>query len=340
MKHILRRSVRLVLNGYYGADGKPTISYHETSIRKWTYRRYNHAATKETSSGNISCSSSSSSSCSNEDLLKFTLKRCFVSVIFLVLFYGFACIIAPLSMDPLVSSPPTINTVSVPGCEDKGRQIQEVKDVLIVLQNKMDYLLPSADLLPNFALKSQGAKVLQWRPLAAHPGQLQRCGWFGFALEEPFIHPDIVIQGRTHLNPGECWAFEGSQGHLAIALSHRVLISHVTLGHLPKMLSPTGNIWSAPKEFSVYGMREPEQEWTHLGTFIYEQDGDSLQTFELPLYTHNRLLEGAWKFAQPVYICFADLEKAFDCVPLGTLWEGVTYSLRWSSSQPSVKQPG
>ncbi|XP_023205019.1 SUN domain-containing protein 3-like [Xiphophorus maculatus] len=146
----------------------------------------------------------------------------------------------------------------------------------------MDYLLPSADLLPNFALKSQGAKVLQWRPLAAHPGQLQRCGWFGFALEEPFIHPDIVIQGRTRLNPGECWAFEGSQGHLAIALSHRVLISHVTLGHLPKMLSPTGNSWSAPKEFSVYGMREPEQEWTHLGTFIYEEDGDSLQTFELP----------------------------------------------------------
>ncbi|XP_032443304.1 SUN domain-containing protein 3-like [Xiphophorus hellerii] len=183
----------------------------------------------------------------------------------------------------------------------------------------MDYLLPAADLLPNFALKSQGAKVLQWMPLAAHPGQLQRCGWFGFALEEPFIHPDIVIQGRTRLNPGECWAFEGSQGHLAIALSHRVLISHVTLGHLPKMLSPTGNTWSAPKEFSVYGMREPEQEWTHLGTFIYEEDGDSLQTFELPLYTHSRLLEGAWKFAQPVYICFADLEKAFDCVPLGTL---------------------
>ncbi|XP_027874335.1 sperm-associated antigen 4 protein-like [Xiphophorus couchianus] len=245
MKQILRRSVRLVLNGYYGADGKPTISYHETRIRKWTYRRYNHAATKETSSGNISCSS-------NGDLLLYTLKHCFISVIFFALFYGFACIIAPLSMDPLVSSPPTINTVLVPRCEDEGRQIQEVKDVLVVLQNKMDYLLPSADLLPNFALKSQGAKVLEWRPLAAHPGQLQRFSWFGFALDEPFIHPDIVIQGRTHLNPGECWAFEGSQGHLAIALSHRVLISHVTLGHVPKMLSPTGNTLSAPKGFSVY----------------------------------------------------------------------------------------
>lgn len=38
------------------------------------------------------------------------------------------------------------------------------------------------------------------------------------------------------------------------------------------------------------------------------------------LFIYAGLFEGSWAFVHPVYMCFVDLEKAFDHVPLGVLY--------------------
>ncbi|NXJ89070.1 SUN1 protein, partial [Corythaixoides concolor] len=80
--------------------------------------------------------------------------------------------------------------------------------------------------------------------------------------------------------PGNCWAFRGSQGYLVVKLAMKIYPTAFTVEHIPKTLSPNGNISSAPRNFSVYGLDDEYQEGgTLLGQYVYDQEGEPLQMF-------------------------------------------------------------
>ncbi|XP_077380042.1 cytochrome P450 2U1 isoform X1 [Festucalex cinctus] len=139
---------------------------------------------------------------------------------------------------------------------------------------------PFSNRMSNFALESQGAHVISTRCSETYHTRPASVSLFGFPLWYPPESPRTVIQGEPML-PGNCWAFRGAHGNLAVALSHPIRITHVTLEHVPREITPTGRIDSAPKDFEVYGLKDEVEEGTLLGTFTYDEDGEPTQTFEL-----------------------------------------------------------
>ncbi|KAF3687976.1 SUN domain-containing protein 1 Protein unc-84 -like protein A Sad1/unc-84 protein-like 1 [Channa argus] len=153
---------------------------------------------------------------------------------------------------------------------------------LVGKEGSSDWGRPMADKMADFALETQGASVISTRCSETYRIRSACVTLFGFPLWYPSESPRTVIQGYPVLLPGKCWAFHGAQGTLLISLSHPVTITHVTVDHLPRYNSPTGRIDSAPKDFEVYGMKNESEEGTLLGTFTYDENGDSTQTFKLP----------------------------------------------------------
>ncbi|XP_054459769.1 SUN domain-containing protein 1 isoform X2 [Anoplopoma fimbria] len=141
---------------------------------------------------------------------------------------------------------------------------------------------PAADKMADYALETQGASVISTRCSETYRIRSACVTLFGFPLWYPSESPRTVIQGYPVLLPGKCWAFHGVQGSLVISLSHPVTLTHVTLDHLPRYNSPTGRIDSAPRDFEVYGLKDEVEEGTLLGTFTYDEGGESTQTFKLP----------------------------------------------------------
>uniref|UniRef100_A0A8D0XMC7 SUN domain-containing protein n=1 Tax=Sus scrofa TaxID=9823 RepID=A0A8D0XMC7_PIG len=110
--------------------------------------------------------------------------------------------------------------------------------------------------LVDFALESGGGSVLSTRCSETFETKTALISLFGIPLWYFSQSPRVAIQPDMY--PGNCWAFRGSQGYLVVRLSMKIQPSAFTLEHIPKTLSPTGNITSAPKDFAVYVSAPPQ----------------------------------------------------------------------------------
>ncbi|VDP74553.1 unnamed protein product, partial [Schistosoma mattheei] len=82
-------------------------------------------------------------------------------------------------------------------------------------------------------------------------------------------------------NPGDCWPFHGSKGQAIIRLSSPIIISSVTLEHLPRELAPNGRLDSAPRDFLVKALQSEYDDGVVLGEFTYNVDGRPIQNFPI-----------------------------------------------------------
>lgn len=152
------------------------------------------------------------------------------------------------------------------------------EQVKLIVQNALKLYSQDRTGQVDYALESGGGSILSTRCSETYETKTALMSLFGLPLWYFSQSPRVVIQPDVY--PGNCWAFKGSQGYLVIRLSLRILPTSFAVEHIPKTLSPTGNITSAPRNFTVFGLDdEYQEEGKLLGHYTYQDDGESLQIF-------------------------------------------------------------
>ncbi|MBV99120.1 SUN domain-containing protein 5, partial [Eschrichtius robustus] len=106
-----------------------------------------------------------------------------------------------------------------------------------------------------------------------------------------------AMSDEPNVTPGNCWAFSGDRGQVTIQLAQKVYLSNLTLQHIPKTISLSGSLDTAPKDFVIYvsmpwpgamltgtvpkeGMEVSPKEEVFLGAFQFQPE-NTIQMFRL-----------------------------------------------------------
>ncbi|XP_043192585.1 uncharacterized protein LOC122365453 isoform X2 [Amphibalanus amphitrite] len=129
----------------------------------------------------------------------------------------------------------------------------------------------------DYALESAGGSVISTKCTESYNVKSARISVLGIPLWYPSNNPRTIIQ--PSVSPGECFAFRG-QGYFVISLSRRIEPTEFIMEHIPRNLTPTAAIDSAPRNFTVLGLRDgSDQEGVLLGRYLYRESGPPLQAF-------------------------------------------------------------
>ncbi|KAB0384318.1 hypothetical protein FD755_006235 [Muntiacus reevesi] len=131
---------------------------------------------------------------------------------------------------------------------------------------------------PDFALKSIGASI-DFEQTSATYNHDKACSyWNWIRLWNYAQPPDVILE--PNVTPGNCWAFSGDRGQVTIRLAQKVYLSNLTLQHIPKTISLSGSLDTAPKDFVIYGVEGSPKEEVFLGAFQFQPE-NIIQTFQL-----------------------------------------------------------
>uniref|UniRef100_UPI00358EA368 SUN domain-containing protein 2-like isoform X2 n=1 Tax=Myxine glutinosa TaxID=7769 RepID=UPI00358EA368 len=138
--------------------------------------------------------------------------------------------------------------------------------------------------MADLALESVGGSILSTRCSETYESRAGLLSFLGIPLWSQTQSPRVVIQ--PDIQPGNCWAFRGTYGYVVIRLAQTAHLTAFSVEHIPRSLATSGNIDSAPRDFSVYGLEdESQEEGDELGHYIYEKDGEPLQSFAVQFPT-------------------------------------------------------
>ncbi|XP_054281864.1 uncharacterized protein LOC128999399 isoform X2 [Macrosteles quadrilineatus] len=139
----------------------------------------------------------------------------------------------------------------------------------------------------DYALASSGATVVSTRCTETFSTKSANYHVWGYPLwSKAGNDPKVALE--PGIVAGQCWAFVGNQGFMIIELSQNITITGFTMEHLPKSLSPSGNIDTAPQDFHVLGLESEKDDMPILlGKFTYLDNGKSLQYFDALEVDHS-----------------------------------------------------
>eukprot|EP00076_Gallus_gallus_P037975 XP_025003513.1 SUN domain-containing protein 3-like [Gallus gallus] len=156
--------------------------------------------------------------------------------------------------------------------KDNGIDGLKREEILQLTREAVEKVMKHDTWLPSWALKTMGATIDVERTSKSYGGNRWLSPFFSSAKPpETILQPDI--------SAGNCWAFQGSRGHVVIRLPEKIWPTAFTIWHISKAVSPSGEVSTAPREFVVSGVDEDEGE-ALLGSFIYDVDGEIAQTFQ------------------------------------------------------------
>ncbi|KAM3916468.1 SUN domain-containing protein 1 isoform 5-T5 [Leptodactylus fuscus] len=154
------------------------------------------------------------------------------------------------------------------------------QEARVIVNNALKLYAQDRTGMVDFALESGGGSILGTRCSETYETKTALVSLFGIPLWYLSQSPRVVIQPDMY--PGNCWAFKGAQGYLVVRLSMEIFPTAFSLEHIPKSLSPTGNITSAPKDFTVYGLEnEYQEDGVLLVQSMYNEEGEPLQIFQV-----------------------------------------------------------